>query len=707
MLPVSDIVRVSVSLNPLAASVRSFGTLMIAGDSDVINPFERFRTYTTIEEVAADFGVDAPEYKAAVLYFGQNPSPGILMVGRWVQAETSAENLGGLLSASEQSMSNWTSISAGAFDIDVDGVTLNLTGLDFSGETNLNGVASVITAAFSGAATCVWTGSYFEIISATTGRGTKASGTITLNTNPSPGVRASGTVTLTGNPDPGDTVTINSTSVEFVASSPTGNEVVIGMTPSDTSDNLQEFLEASADTGLAACIYHTSSLVTTVTARVYGTAGNVFSLAKSGTNISVSGAGTLTGGVAADTLTVNSVALTFVASGPSGNQILVAPTAAQTSANIQAFLAASANSNLILADYSTESTVTTVEYKTVGEAGNAYTLAESSSHISVSGANLTGGTEGSTVGYATTGIAAQLKLTSGTNQAVIDGYDAETPAECAAILAEGSSAWYGLMFQASVQPTDDESIDVSDFIEALDLTRIYGVTISDTNVLSALVTTDLASRMRDGSYLQSFCQYSQNLYAVASLFGRAFTVDFTAQNTTLTLMFKQEPGVTGEDLTSNQASILQDKRCNVYVDYQNDTVIIQTGIMSGDAYIDEIHGTDWLQNAIQTACYNVLYLSTTKIPQTDAGVNQLTNAIAGVCGQAVNNGLVAAGTWNGPSFGQLVNGDFLKTGFYIYAQPVALQSQSDRDLRKSPPIQVAIKLAGAIQSVDILVDVNR
>jgi hypothetical protein len=213
--------------------------------------------------------------------------------------------------------------------------------------------------------------------------------------------------------------------------------------------------------------------------------------------------------------------------------------------------------------------------------------------------------------------------------------------------------------------------------------------------------------MKGAAYRQSFCQYSQNPYAIASFFGRGFTVNFAASNTTITLMFKQEPGVTGEDLDFNQALTLKNKRCNVFVDYVNDTVIIQYGVMSGPAYFDEIHGLDWLQNAIQTAVYNVLYTSSTKIPQTDSGVNKLVNAIDGVCGQAVNNGLVAPGVWNADGFGNLNTGDYLKTGYYIYAQPVALQSQSDREARMSPPIQVAVKLAGAIQSVDVLVDVNR
>ncbi len=103
----------------------------------------------------------------------------------------------------------------------------------------------------------------------------------------------------------------------------------------------------------------------------------------------------------------------------------------------------------------------------------------------------------------------------------------------------------------------------------------------------------------------------------------------------------------------------------------------------------------------------MLYTSSSKIPQTDSGVNQLTNAIGGVCDAAVNNGLAAPGIWKADGFGQIVTGQYLKAGYYIYAQPIALQSQADRETRVAPPIQVAIKLAGAIQEMDVLINVNR
>ncbi|WP_221931090.1 DUF3383 family protein, partial [Telmatospirillum sp. J64-1] len=160
-------------------------------------------------------------------------------------------------------------------------------------------------------------------------------------------------------------------------------------------------------------------------------------------------------------------------------------------------------------------------------------------------------------------------------------------------------------------------------------------------------------------------------------------------------------------LSETQARALEAKRCNVFAAYDNDTAIFQEGVMAGAAYFDEIHGLDWLQNAIQTECWNLLYQSKTKIPQTDSGVNQLVTAIEGVLGEAVNNGLVAPGTWNADGFGQLERGDYLPKGFYVYAQAIAAQPQSEREQRKAPPIQVAVKLAGAVHSVDVAIDVNR
>lgn len=488
-LSVSRLVNVQVNLSPLAPARRGFGTMLIGGDSDVIDGVERFRSYSGVEAVALEFGLEAPEYKAAALYFSQTPKPRSLMIGRWLRTATAGLLKGGILTSAEQAMANFTAITSGGFKITIDGGTeQEVTGLNFSGAANLNAVAALIEAGLTGS-TCTWDGSRFRVISSTTGVDSEVS----YMTAPSTGVDISGL----------------------------------------------------------------------------------------------------------------------------------------------------------------------------------------------------------------------LKMTSLTALAPVPGFAAETAVEFAAALANKSPAWYGLMFASSVMPTDDALIDVAALIQGLTTSRIFGVVETNTLVLDASYTDDLPSRLKDLGYTRTFPQYSANKYAVASAFGRAFAVDFNANRSTITLMYKQEPGVVAENLTETQAQTLKSKRCNVFVSYDNDTAILQYGVMSGPAYFDEIHGLDWFQNALQNSLYTLLYTSKTKIPQTDAGSNQLVAEVSKVCDEAINNGLAAPGTWNADGFGQLERGQFLKSGYYVYAMPMALQAQSEREQRKAPPIQVALKLAGAIQEIDVIVDVNR
>lgn len=612
MLSVNGLVKVTVNFGANPAPGLTFNVLMIAGDSNVISGLQRFRTYDSIEEVAGDFGTTAPEYLAADEYFEQSPQPNQLMIGRWLSAASSGYNEGAILSPAQQILSNWTAITSGGFDIAINGASAEtLTALNFSSVTNLNGVASVINGALTGSV-CTWTGENFQVTSNTTGAGVAAAGTITMSANPA----------------------------------------------------------------------------------------------------------------ANDTLTIDSTVITFVASSPVGNQVVIGPNAAATYASLLAFLQASTDSNIDQATYaSTASNVITVTFKTVGTAGNSFTLAKSSSAFAVSGADLSGGTQASTVGYATspasgTDISALLGMTSTLSQGLVSGFAAETPVQCTTALVNMSSAWYGLMFvantpQSTAQLTAAQSLAVSGFVEALNPTRMYGVTTSDPGSSSSSVMNDIGSLNKAGGYDQTMTQYSSTSpYAIASMFGRMFSVDLTAQNSIINLMYKQQPGVTAENLTTTQAAVLQSKNINVFAEYDNDTSIIQYGVMASGNFIDEIWGLDWFQSAVQTAVYNLLYTAQTKIPQTDAGQNQLVNAVSNICGNtpggAVWNGLAGPGVWNSSTvFGSLQQGQYLPLGYYIFTPSLNAQSESDRAARIAPPIQVALKLAGAFQSASVLVTVNQ
>lgn len=286
-----------------------------------------------------------------------------------------------------------------------------------------------------------------------------------------------------------------------------------------------------------------------------------------------------------------------------------------------------------------------------------------------------------------------------------DGLVAEA-AEAAATLFDGN---YGQQFYGLVMPeaSVSEHQAVAATVEAMGNKHIYGITTQDPNSLVANATSDIGYLVAASGYNRTTVQYSSSsAYAVASLLGRILTTNYNANKSVITLMYKQEPGITAEQLNSTQANALAAKSVNVFVAYNNQTSIIQNGVMASGQFIDTVVGTDWLALTLQTSLYNQLYTSPTKIPQTDAGVNILQSAIEGVCFQAVQNGLLSPGVWNQAGFGSLAQGDFVPKGYYIYAAPISSQTSADRAARKAPVFQIAAKLAGAVHTADILINVN-
>ena len=465
VLSVSDVVSVAVSLSPTPSQTRNFGSLLILGDSEVIDSQSRFRQYSGITGVGGDYPTTSPEYLAAVEFFAQTPQPSICYIGAWARNPTHGVLIGATLGSTQQAITNFNAIANGGINLTVDGTPKVLSAINLVGVTNLNAVAAALQTALAGAATVFW----------------------------------------------------------------------------DSNNN--RFVVKSATNGT-----------------------------------------------------------------------------------------------------------------------------------------------GSSVALATSGSGTDLSVLLGLSAAVnglfsVGGIASETPLAAVQTLAGMSNAWYGLMFAASVMPSDSDYLAVSAFIQAASPARIFGITTSEAGALIASVTTDIANQVKAK---RTFVQYSSsNPYACAAAFGIAFTVNFSGFNTLYTLMFKQESGITPETLTETQSAALLAVFGNVFVNYDNGVAILQNGTMSDGSFFDVIHGTDWFQNACQTAVFNEL-LTNRKIAQTDAGVNLLVTRLSTICDQAVANGLIAPGVWNGPSIGAIVTGQTLSKGYYIFAPPVSSQSQAARAARQSP-----------------------
>jgi hypothetical protein len=112
------------------------------------------------------------------------------------------------------------------------------------------------------------------------------------------GVKATGSITLTTNPTASDTVVVNGVTFTFVSAVTAANHILIGSTAADTRATLLTALQGSSNPLVNAAVYTSLSTAgVTVTYKSSGIAGNAFTLAKTGSAVTVSGA-TLASGTA-------------------------------------------------------------------------------------------------------------------------------------------------------------------------------------------------------------------------------------------------------------------------------------------------------------------------------------------------------------------------------------------------------------------------
>jgi hypothetical protein len=310
-------------------------------------------------------------------------------------------------------------------------------------------------------------------------------------------------------------------------------------------------------------------------------------------------------------------------------------------------------------------------------------------------------------------IAVQLgTATSSVGATSVPGQDAESASDAVALLdLDYGYQWYALVIP---EASYDDHIAIAQYIQGTEIKHFYGITTSDPATLLPNVDTGndadqcLAQRLEEMPLTKTASHYSSTSnYAVISMLARIMTTDYTQNNSVITLMYKNEPTITAEFLNRTKMDALLAKNCNVFVAYQGGALIIQPGTTcTTNTFIDTIMGLDNLAIDLQLNIFNLLYTSPTKIPQTDGGMNMITAAAETVLLQYVANGFLAPGTWTQPGFGTISKGDFIEKGYYIYCPPLASQLAADRAARMAGPIEIGVKLAGAIHTVDALIVVN-
>lgn len=278
----------------------------------------------------------------------------------------------------------------------------------------------------------------------------------------------------------------------------------------------------------------------------------------------------------------------------------------------------------------------------------------------------------------------------------------ETAVQAVTACRAANSEWYSCYVCGAVKA---DIIAVANYIDAVDPKSTYFYTTADSDVL-ANTTGNVIQTLQADKIHRTIGQYSTTIDAEVAIMGLAMGANDSSANSSFALANKSVVGVTAESLASNQVTAITNLNGNVYVNIGSSYDLFLHGTMADGTFFDEVLGIDMLTNDIQTAVVNALN-SQNKIPQTDDGMNNLLNYITAPLEDARTRGFIAAGTWDTTGILTVQKGDSLPRGYKILAGSIADQSQADREARKSPPIYILCKLAGAIQYVAISVYVNR
>lgn len=214
-------------------------------------------------------------------------------------------------------------------------------------------------------------------------------------------------------------------------------------------------------------------------------------------------------------------------------------------------------------------------------------------------------------------------------------------------------------------------------------------------------------KLAGGSNFRCLYSKSGNRKLAATYMARVHTVNFSAENSAMTMHLKQL-SVPSESYGQTEFDNAKRVGLDIYATTSKDTSDVFTS--GANDFIDNVYNLTAFIDAVQTDMYNLLRSTSTKLAQTETDVKKEITQGEQTTAAFVRAGVFAPGTWSSPdTFGdvEVFKRSIEKLGYYWLAGSLEEQSQSEREERKSPPLQCAVKNAGAIHSADIIINFNR
>ena len=284
----------------------------------------------------------------------------------------------------------------------------------------------------------------------------------------------------------------------------------------------------------------------------------------------------------------------------------------------------------------------------------------------------------------------------------------ETMLQAITACREANYDWYVVVPCAEL--TVSQHLDNMAYTNACSPDTVYAFTSKAAEDLQG-GDGSIFKKAKDLKYRRTIGLYStKHDDAVAGIMAYAMGMMTSTINSAFTLKFKGINGVTTENseaaISVSAVDKLKKQNGNIYVNRGFYYDMFEEGTMADGTFFDEIIYLDKLKNDCQLALMD-LFVQNAKIAQTEGGMTRIHNALNGVLKDYQRIGYLETGVWRGDTILGLKYGDTVNNGYLVQSEPIAEQNQADRENRIAPPIYIALKLAGAIHSAVVQIDVNR
>ena len=266
--------------------------------------------------------------------------------------------------------------------------------------------------------------------------------------------------------------------------------------------------------------------------------------------------------------------------------------------------------------------------------------------------------------------------------------------------------FFGGVIWAGYSPIEQEILDLVN--AAQPLRRMVGVCSSQLTDLSSGLFVDLAALNEHQARMFIYSGSDPGArIAMGAYMSRLMSTDFAQSSSTSTMQMKDLIGIAPDPLISQSyLTAAATLGVDCYATIAGLPKVFSSG---ANDFSDNVYNQNAFVFDLEVALFNSLATTSNKIPQTEPGMAILKDSVKAVCEKYVTNGFLAPGQWNSATtigIPAVMRRNISDVGYYVYSEPVNQQNEADRAQRIAPPLSVAIKYAGAVHSVNCVVNVN-